>query len=588
MALGQTSTVTVNAGATTKGPNGASRYSEDGPAARERAPAIVEFDNLLRRRLRVSDPTDALQVADALGRYYPAEKQKIEKEAAGIPFGVAYPQSVIVRSPPERYDLKEALDDVERDLEALTRSPLLEDVRPELRGWAASIRAAISGGQGAARAGLDPRERERVFAHRRSLADFARLARYVGALTPDASDMYRDLATDVDAAAASLMVVLGDTMAEGGITGSRVLPQYPPGDLQARRDAVVLALRALIGTTDAPPVDGWPRGILAHRQVSVLLHAGAASDLRELLTEVGLVRALDTLIDSANASNIESMRGRASSAGLVLDGLRRLILVCQGAVFPDSPNLEAFRVALQQFIDPFEPVNAASGYRIPHIARPALLAGRRGGPQGLDVGTTRLLGLTGMRQSLAENAGYFLQYDYSDDFRVLLQVTVDACLQGLDRSIDLYALGTDINGNGGAEWRAAAFGYLAFATANLVLLRFGDARATLVAGDLAQMSAALVFWWQPGQSLPQSNTLGRTRAIREELTMQLVSEQAWFDLARRMAPSFVGWTRGPTAATPLGAAITMARRLAGVLPINPNFVPRVPRDVPTVLDRAFP
>jgi hypothetical protein len=397
------------------------------------------------------------------------------------------------------------------------------------------------------------------------------------------------LANDVDTAAAGVLVALGDTLAEGGVTGSRVLPQFPPGDLQARRDAVIVALRNLMGTSEngsAP--DGWPRGILAHRQVSALLQTSAFSDLRGLLDESSLTAQLDALIDSANGSDIESMRARASSAELILDSLRRLILVCRNVANPDSPTLEAFRVALQQFVDPFEPAQAASGYRIPFIARPALLTGRGGGPQGPDVATTRLLTITAMRQALAENADYFLQYDYRRDIRVGLQVFVDACVQLLDRAIDLYALGTDPNGNGTAEWRAAAFGYVAHIVWSILP---GDVRARNVADELQRMVSALVYWAgvplppaAPPRRLPPAGRRARVFAIGEELAMLLVSERAWFDLVRRMAPSFVGWSRSPVGATPIRQVVERARIMAGVPRINPNFATTVPRDVPTLLE----
>jgi len=75
------------------------------------------------------------------------------------------------------------MDDVNRDLLALTENSQLKDVRAELGGWARAIRSAATDGLSAARFSLDPRQRDRAFAARRHLGDFARLARFVGALS---------------------------------------------------------------------------------------------------------------------------------------------------------------------------------------------------------------------------------------------------------------------------------------------------------------------------------------------------------------------------------------------------------------------
>jgi hypothetical protein len=235
----------------------------------DRSPNAVAMDNLVRRKLRVSDPTDAGQIADALKKIYQDESHALDQEAAGVPF--LQPIQAPLRAETEtasRAELTEAISDVNRDLTSLANNALLKDVHPELNGWATAIRSAIAEGTNAARFSLDPRQRDKAFAVRRLLGGYARVARYVGALTPTQSPSYRSLAQSLDEVASVILVMMGDALANIGYSGGKFLLQVPASDLQGRRDAVIYALRNLTGSVqEGYGPNEWPRGLVAYRQL---------------------------------------------------------------------------------------------------------------------------------------------------------------------------------------------------------------------------------------------------------------------------------------------------------------------------------
>ncbi|MGM4915038.1 hypothetical protein [Rhizobium sp. 768_B6_N1_8] len=54
--------------------------------SRPRSAATVAVDNFLRKSLRVSDPRDPLQIANALLARYPEEAERDRRERAGLPY----------------------------------------------------------------------------------------------------------------------------------------------------------------------------------------------------------------------------------------------------------------------------------------------------------------------------------------------------------------------------------------------------------------------------------------------------------------------------------------------------------------------
>lgn len=554
---------------------------------RDRSPATVALDDLVRRRLRVSDPTDPHEIALALERAYPVEKVKLTREAEGMPFATGRvlppPHLAPVAGLNEEAEL--AVDALERDIAALRDETLLADVKAEIRGWGSGILATIRDGIASARAGADARQRERAFAMRRTVGDYARLLRYIAALTPKGSHLYRQLALSLDQAASVALVALGSALSEAGVVGGRFLMQVQGADLRTRRDAVLAALRNLTGTGGAAAPDGWLRGVLALRQLTAFLQEAGHGDLEPLLDESYLARQLDALVHAAASEDADTSRALASSGEPTLNSLRRLVLICRGVANPDAPTLEAFRIALQHFLDPFEPTQAASGYRLPFVSRAPLLMGRFAGLGGPDIGTERLMDLCAQRFAVAQEVEHFLQFEFANDARVGLQVLLDAVLYDFDRAIDLYALGVDAGGDGAAEWRAATYGYVAY---QVLAVLPADLRSAFAAGELADMCATLVYWQGapfPAPPAPLGPAPGAAEqfAIGEELAMRRTAEERWYELVRSAAPRFVAWTRIPAPAT-MVPFLDAAGLMAGAPIVPPAFASTMPRDVPTLLE----
>lgn len=428
------------------------------PIPKDRSPTTVALDNLVRRKLRVSDPNNPTEIATALKSLYSGEKEVLEQEAAGLPYiKVKTIRTESGGATTTRTETTQALQDVDRDLEALVGNASLKDIQAELRGWAHAIRRISSGAVEAARFALDSRQRDSAMAARRQLGAYARLARYVGAMTPDLNLPYRQLAKSLDEVSAMILVTLGDALANSGPGGARFILQAPASELQSRRDAVIYALRNLIGTTaEGYGPNEWPRGLVAYRQFVERLERSGHADLRSLFQENYVANALDELVHWANSGASDDLRALASTSDLALERFRRLIILASRLIDPESPPLAAYVSAIQLFLDGFE--HGESGSRLLYIARPPIVFYGLYGMSGMDeAGTRRLVDIIIARGHLAEQLDCYLGCSCGAD-QVRCQIILDKILYDVDRAIDLYALGTTSEGE--PEQRAAAYGVL--------------------------------------------------------------------------------------------------------------------------------
>ena len=103
----------------------------------------LAIDNMLRNELKVSDPRDAQQVAAALlARYKDSPRARgITQEAQGVPYLQQQPMQILPPAQPTSSDVefRQANSDVEKSLTDLGTSALLDDLSPELGGWAQAI-----------------------------------------------------------------------------------------------------------------------------------------------------------------------------------------------------------------------------------------------------------------------------------------------------------------------------------------------------------------------------------------------------------------------------------------------------------------
>lgn len=423
----------------------------------------LALDNLLRRELRVGDPNSPDQIAQALLERYKNDPRAtaITQEARGLPFLLdAQPQVTGTRAPTScETELKQAVDDVNSDLQELTTNTLLKDSTSELRGWAQAIRTLIAEGTTAARFGLDTRQRDKVFSIRRQLGDYARLARMIGALTPSLNANFRSFAKSLDEVAAVFLVMMGEALANVGFNGGRFLLQVPYTELQVRRESAVAALRNLTGSTQVSSFyqNDWQWGLNAYRKLYKFLDDQGQGDLRILLMENELARAMDELIQRAAHGTVDGLRALGATAEVDLDRFRRLIAIGNqlsgNSPQPESPALGAFFDALLLFVQSFD---AAGGFRLLRIARPPILYYGLYGTGFASPAEIRLLSLITSRGVLADKADCYLQC--CNDNEIFDQVCIDKILYDVDRAIDLYAVGEADYGE--PEVRAGAYGFL--------------------------------------------------------------------------------------------------------------------------------
>jgi len=404
----------------------------------------LALDNMIRNQLKVSDPRNPKQVADALLAYYQDLPQaaSIQQEAQGLPFLLTPQTGPLLPAPAATSSDREfaiATNDVERALSDLSTNALTNDIIPEMQGWAQTIRAAITDGSAADRQGLDPRMRDRVMGIRRQLSEYARLARFVGSLYPYMNVNFRRLGQSLDEVAAVLIVMLGEALASVGFASGYFLLQVPFTELQSRRDAVIYALRNFMGgAQQSYGPDDWPRGINAYRLLFNRLEQQGQGDLRTLLVENEVARVMDELISRAQNGSPEGLRALGVTAQLDIERFRRMAIIAPGAVAQhNSPPLAAYLEALLLFADAFTP---AGGLRMLRIARPPILLY---GLYNIDSTNAdfQLLKIIAARGALATTLDTF--FLGSSAPTVASQVLFDMLLAALDRVIDLLAMGAD-------------------------------------------------------------------------------------------------------------------------------------------------
>ena len=103
----------------------------------DRSPATIKLDNMIRQRLRVSDPRNAAAVAEGLRRAFPKDDEALKREASGLPLVLARPTGERPSDDaPSGTEMVQALDDTERDLASLTGDSSSRIYRPSSRAGA--------------------------------------------------------------------------------------------------------------------------------------------------------------------------------------------------------------------------------------------------------------------------------------------------------------------------------------------------------------------------------------------------------------------------------------------------------------------
>jgi len=493
---------------------------------RKPAPAATSLDNLLRRELRVADPRDPKQIADALMQRYQHDNRAraIKSEGEGLPLltlGMPSAQRAAQASATD-LDYDEAVNDINRDLTVLQHSHLLKDHEAELSGWAQAIRDILENAGACARQALDRQQRDTAFSYRRQLNDYARLARMAGLLTPSVNEDYRSLAQSLDELANVLLVIMGEALAQAGVEAGDYFPQAPMTELESRRSAVIAALRNLTAVVETHgDKDDWPWGLNAYGRLLKILNDEGQAELRALMHENELARVLDDLIHRAGDGFGDGLRALGSTAQIELNRLRRLIRYWK-RIPSRSGSLAMFMRALQLFVEAFDP---AAGSRMLVIARPPILF--YGLSRAFNTSSPQYV-LQQLAMARAMFAHFVDSYMIGSGSVATLkdQVLLDKTLYGLDRAIDLYCQGTG-DEDGHTEYRALAYWLFYRELPDALHNKINDNQHN-------QLHSAEIAPWK-NDWVTSGSSESQREAAYQELINQYVAEADWWRLLQGMS-----------------------------------------------------
>ena len=255
----------------------------------------------------------------------------------------------------------------------------------------------------------------------------------------------------------------------------------------------------------------------------------AAPDLRALLDEGYLSSQLDELIDMGSGSSADGLRGLAAAAATTLARLQRLLAITRGMLQPPSPPATMFFMELQLFMQGFAGSNI--GYRLPFLSQSPLLVSTFATGAAIDTPTQRLLSIALSRSAFADAVDCLCCL--CDPTAAVDMVLAGKALADIDRAIDLVALGTDPNGIGGAEWRAALYG----ATIRAAIPGFSNPILAQPAslGSTALQSIQTQLQW-PGILTSLRFAPLTLVQFTNVVDTQIADELRWGELVRSVAP----------------------------------------------------
>src|SRR5205085_8503220 len=212
------------------------------------------------------------------------------------------------------------------------------------------------------------------------------------------------------------------------------------------------------------------------RQLYDLLERQGQGELRSLLSESGITRVMDQLIDRAG-QGVRGLRALGATVTVELQQFQRLVSALNWMHDEASPPLLAMQEALQLFIDGFRPTG---GIRLIGISRPQILNYGLYGNRQLSAPELRLEVLLRMRGALASGVDCYSAC-ICDTPTATAQVLLGQGLQCMDRAIDMYAGGVG-DKEAEPEVRASTYGLVLDAIAQHVITLDPDK-----GGDIAEL-----------------------------------------------------------------------------------------------------
>lgn len=366
------------------------------------------LDDLLRRKLKVGNPSDVGEMLKALQGLYPDKSAAILAEGLGLPVttalamapGNAPANTQAMRSfASAEYDT--VLTEMQNDFSAIVNAAENRDYSVELNGWQSSSAREYAEGAAAARLAQDPGQRERALLGIRRLNEYAFAIRFFGTTTGESFWDFRRVATTLDNAADNLRILIGESLYDVGLALNGMLLQVPVSDFRTRGTSLVDSLEGWL-SGDQEIFDDWGVRLTSYQALFDHLEP----DLRVYARPEGLRASIDGLVNAVvngmSSNSADALRQLAITAPPEIGRLTRVFAVAK-TVLANPPSasssLSIFVRSLGLFIDAFK--NARGGVLYIDLALPSPLGGRKLSP-ALIPQRTALRAAVDFRALLAE------------------------------------------------------------------------------------------------------------------------------------------------------------------------------------------
>jgi hypothetical protein len=345
------------------------------------------LDDLLRKRLKVGNPSDVGEMLKALQGLYPEKSAAIVAEGLGLPptTALALPTTTIpANSQAARsfasaeYDL--VLTEMQNDFTVVVNAAENRDYNVELTGWQSSSAREYAEGAAAARLAQDPGQRERALLAIRRLNEYAFAIRFFATTTGESFWDFRRVATTLDNAADNLRILIGETLYDVGLALNGLLLQVPVADFRTRGTSLIDSLEGWL-SGDQEIFDDWGVRLTSYQAFFDHLEP----DLRVYARPEGLRAAIDGLVNAVvngmSSNSADALRQLAITAPPEIGRLTRVFAVAKTVLSHPtsaSSSLSIFVRSLGLFIDAFK--NARGGVLYIDLALPSPLSGRKLSP----------------------------------------------------------------------------------------------------------------------------------------------------------------------------------------------------------------
>jgi hypothetical protein len=345
------------------------------------------LDDLLRKKLKVGNPSDVNEMLKALQGLYPEKTAAIQAEGLGLPpttaLALVTPPSNTVATPSKSFanaEYDNVLTAMQNDFTAVVNAAENRDYNIELAGWqSASLREYAEGSQGA-RFAQDPGQRERALLAIRRLNEYALNIRVFGTTTGESFWDFRRLATTLDNGADNVRILIGEALYDVGLAMNGMLLQVPVADFRARGDSLGEALEGwLSGNQEI--FDDWGVRLTSYQSFFDALDP----DLRVYARPEGLRSSIDGLVNAVvngmTSNSADALRQLSITAPPEIGRLTRVFTVAKNVLSnasTASSSLSIFTRTLGLFIDAFK--NPRGGVLYIDLALPSPLSGRKLAP----------------------------------------------------------------------------------------------------------------------------------------------------------------------------------------------------------------